>query len=363
MLFSGVRLAYSVKLDDKVISTVSDKNVYYAAVNLVEDMVEGDDVLSVLPEIEIKTVVTTSDTVDSCDTVADAIINNTDEIIPASKLVLNDEVLGYADTNDLEAALENRKSAFNIEGVECENEFCDNVVVEDGYFIKSEISDISELEEEISSIEIKTTVKEVSEQSIPYKTVTNEAKEKPMGYVNTEQTGKDGTVLITCGVVYINGVEVERTALGSEIVSEPVNEILTVGTAKSIRVRVSGQGFVFPLPSGVWQVSCAYGEDGHKGVDLRAPLGTSIMAVAPGTVVKAEWYKDYGNCVKIDHGNGMYTLYAHATKLCVNVGDTVSAGDVIALVGSTGRSTGNHLHFEVYKGTERVNPEPYIGLK
>ncbi|MBR4761889.1 MAG: M23 family metallopeptidase, partial [Clostridia bacterium] len=64
----------------------------------------------------------------------------------------------------------------------------------------------------------------------------------------------------------------------------------------------------------------------------------------------------------IDHGNGVSTLYAHASSLCVRAGDKVSAGDVIALVGSTGYSTGNHLHFEVHIGENRVNPQPYIGL-
>jgi murein DD-endopeptidase MepM/ murein hydrolase activator NlpD len=72
------------------------------------------------------------------------------------------------------------------------------------------------------------------------------------------------------------------------------------------------------------------------------------MAAASGRVTLAGVYRDYGNCVIIDHGNGLSTLYAHASKLCVSVGEYVSAGEVIALVGSTGNSTGNHLHFEVY---------------
>lgn len=363
MIFGGAKLAYNVKFDKKVISTVSDKKVYYAAVDMVAEIVEGEDVLSYLPEAELSTVVTIKETVDNCEVVADAIIDNTDEIISASRLLLDGEVIGCADTADLTAALENRKSAFNVEGSESVTEFTDNIAVEEGYFLKSEVGDISALSEKIGELGVKTTVKQVTEQSIPYKSVTQKTDEKPAGYTETNQAGEYGITVVTSGVVYINGVETERVTLGSEVVKEPVDEIVTVGTAKTGKVRVSGSSFCFPLPSGVWEVSCPYGRSGHKGVDLRAPLGTSIMAAASGVVTLAGTYRDYGNCVIIDHGNGISTLYAHASRLCVNTGDKVSAGEIIALVGSTGNSTGNHLHFEVYVGSDRVNPQPYIGLR
>ena len=363
MLFGGVKLAYNVKFDKKVISTVSDKKVYYAAVDIVEDIVEGEDVVSHIPEAKIDAVVTIRDTVDSSDEVADAIIDNTDEIVSASRLLLNGVSLGCADSVALEVALENRKSEYNTVGANCESEFCDDVMIEEGFFLKSEIGDISELSDEISALNVRTTVKEVSEQSIPYKTVTNKSDEKPAGYVNTDQAGEYGISLVTSGIVYINGVEESRVTLGTEVEKQPVDEIITVGTTRSSKGKVVSSGFTFPLPSGVWEVSCPYGKNGHKGVDLRAPAGTAIMAAASGVVTLAGVYKDYGNCVIIDHGNGISTLYAHASRLCVKEGDRVSSGEVIALVGTTGNSTGNHLHFEVCIGDSRVNPQPYIGLR
>ncbi len=362
MLFAGVRLAYNVKFDEKVITTVSNKKVYYAAVNIVADIVEGNDVVSCLPEAKINPVVTINDAVDDCNRVADAIIDNADEIISASRLVLNGTALGCADSSALQAALDARKAEYNIYGADCESEFVDNVTVEEGYFIKSEVNDISELSDEISSLNVRTTAKTTTEQSIPYKTVTNKTSEKPVGYVNTDQSGEYGVSLVTFGTVYLNGVETEKVNIGTQVTKEPVNEIITVGTNKLSGTKVSGSGFRFPLPAGVWEISCPYGKSGHKGVDLRAPNGTAIMAAASGTVVLAGVYRDYGNCVIIDHGNGIQTLYAHASKLCAKVGDTVTAGEIIALVGSTGNSTGNHLHFEVYVGSDRVNPQPYIGL-
>lgn len=86
----------------------------------------------------------------------------------------------------------------------------------------------------------------------------------------------------------------------------------------------------------------------HDGVDFVAPAGTPIMAAAGGMVVASEWHHEYGNMIDIDHGNGLKTRYAHASKILVKTGDLVRPGQLIARVGSTGRSTGAHLHFEVH---------------
>lgn len=94
----------------------------------------------------------------------------------------------------------------------------------------------------------------------------------------------------------------------------------------------------------------------HKGVDIAAPRGTPIKASAEGEVVFAGWSRGYGKTVLIKHQDGLYTRYAHADKILVSHGDSVQSGQRIATVGSTGRATGPHLHFEVLKGNQRVNP-------
>ena len=98
----------------------------------------------------------------------------------------------------------------------------------------------------------------------------------------------------------------------------------------------------------------------HSGLDIGAPKGTPIKAAAGGTVIFSGYSGGYGYVVKISHGNGIVTYYAHCSKLYVEKGDKVSAGDKIAAVGSTGRSTGNHLHFEVVKNGTSVNPQHYL---
>ena len=98
----------------------------------------------------------------------------------------------------------------------------------------------------------------------------------------------------------------------------------------------------------------------HTGIDLPAPKNTQIVAAASGTVVTVGYNTAYGNRVIINHGGGVQTLYAHMTSYAVSEGDTVSAGDVIGYVGSTGYSTGNHLHFSVLVNGSYVDPKPYV---
>lgn len=98
----------------------------------------------------------------------------------------------------------------------------------------------------------------------------------------------------------------------------------------------------------------------HTGIDIGASAGTKVLAANSGTVIKAGWNNSYGNLVMIDHGGGIVTLYAHNSKLLVSTGDVVSRGQDIALVGSTGRSTGPHIHFEVRVNGEYQNPRNWL---
>lgn len=99
------------------------------------------------------------------------------------------------------------------------------------------------------------------------------------------------------------------------------------------------------------------GEDFHRGLDIAVPLGTPIAAAAGGQVIWSGEKGSYGNLIQIDHGNGCVTYYAHCSALQAAVGDWVAQGQTIALVGSTGRSTGPHCHFEVLWQGERLDPQ------
>lgn len=98
----------------------------------------------------------------------------------------------------------------------------------------------------------------------------------------------------------------------------------------------------------------------HTGIDIGASYGTDVLAADGGTVINSGWSGGYGNCIIIDHGKGNKTLYAHMSKLLVSTGQTVAQGQTIGLVGSTGNSTGPHLHFETYVNGSRVDPLQYF---
>jgi len=98
----------------------------------------------------------------------------------------------------------------------------------------------------------------------------------------------------------------------------------------------------------------------HKGIDIAAPLGTPILAAAPGVVIQRDFQPDYGNLLVIDHGHGFSTQYAHLQKIHVHVGKKVKRGEVIGTVGMSGFTNGPHLHYEIHIHGVRVNPQPYL---
>ena len=134
----------------------------------------------------------------------------------------------------------------------------------------------------------------------------------------------------------------------------------------------SESGYLWPLP-GYYRLTSLFGyrihpitgkAHSHTGIDIPAPAGTQILAAKSGQVVTSARHSSYGNYVVIDHGNGNSTLYAHMSSRAVKEGEMVSQGQVIGYVGTTGSSTGNHLHLEVRDNYTRVNPEKkYPGLK
>ena len=126
----------------------------------------------------------------------------------------------------------------------------------------------------------------------------------------------------------------------------------------------NGGGLYWPVP-GYAHLTTYFGEADaiyglpHRGIDVAAPGGTPIVAAESGTVITAGWNGSYGNYIAISHGAGVVTLYAHCSALYVSYGDYVSAGQTIAAVGTTGDSTGNHLHFEVQVNGGLANPLSY----
>jgi len=130
--------------------------------------------------------------------------------------------------------------------------------------------------------------------------------------------------------------------------------VIAVPSAKPINAATFTSGY--GVRSDPFRGSAAM----HAGIDLAAPQGTAVYATADGIVDRAEWSNGYGNLVEVAHGKGVQTRFGHLSRILVHSGQIVHRGDMIALVGSTGRSTGPHLHYEVRIDGHAVNPVPFL---
>lgn len=211
--------------------------------------------------------------------------------------------------------------------------------------------------------------KEVTvEESIAHSTEYKDTSSLLKGETKVVTKGSDGKKEVTYEVKEANGSTIEKNVINEVVVAEPVTEVVNRGTgsiqlsSRSASNSNGGSGVLaWPLSSN--KITSPYGTRSrgfHSGIDLQAKTGTSVYASAGGKVVLASWYYGYGNCIVIDHGNGIKTRYAHLSSYKVKVGDTVSRGQLIALSGNTGNSTGPHLHFEVIVNGSTKNPVNYL---
>ena len=210
----------------------------------------------------------------------------------------------------------------------------------------------------VSTVEEATVTRDIAP--------TLETQEDPtmfLGQQRVVQEGQAGQASVLSRVVKRCGVPVANNDVSSVVLSEPTSLIVGTGT-KDMPELPDGCLFLWPVQGTItspFGYRYIFGETNfHRGLDIAAPMGTAINAAADGTVTFAGVRGTYGNLVVITHDNGFVTYYAHCSKLLVEAGDQVTQGTPIAAVGSTGRSTGPHCHFEVRYQNEPVDPLAYL---
>ena len=233
--------------------------------------------------------------------------------------------------------------------------------------------------------EIFTKIKDNSETTYEMYAITLNGENK--SYVNTleeaeevvknlKEENKNGDELdLGISQVYTTSIDELNTVQVADAknkISDSVNLSTKQTTKQTAKVNIqkevnSFDGVYFSVKPVSGTITSRFGSkesirsSAHLGIDIGAPNGTPIQAAANGTVTFAGYTTGgYGNLVVISHGNNVETYYGHASKIYVKKGQTVTAGDVIAAVGSTGRSTGNHLHFEIRKNGNQINPQIYV---
>ena len=175
-----------------------------------------------------------------------------------------------------------------------------------------------------------------------------------IGETEVVQEGTPGTHIVTDMVTYKDDMEYKREQLQETVEVAAVPEIVKRGTK-------SHPTYMYPLST--WMITSTFGYRWgrlHAGVDVGVPIGTTVRASRGGQVITAGWVGGYGNCVMIDHGDGVVTLYGHLNEFTVSVGQYVDQGQQIAMSGNTGHSTGPHLHFEIRVNGTPTDPLPYL---
>jgi len=193
---------------------------------------------------------------------------------------------------------------------------------------------------------------------IPYQTITE--NDNSVNGIKVKTEGKNGEKFIAYTATLRNGVVESKNIIEEKVIKAAVDKVVVKGRSVQVASRSGGGTSTGKLH---WPVSGSISQSfgrGHTGMDIAGASGSAIGAADGGTVTFAGWQGGYGNFIIINHGNGIVTRYAHCSKLLVQKGQKVSQGQTIGLRGSTGRSTGPHLHFEVMVGGAFRNPINYL---
>ncbi len=224
------------------------------------------------------------------------------------------------------------------------------------------------IRDEIPFLSVNVAVEEEYDLEVGYNTEYYNDDTLYSGVTRVTTEGVNGVNHLVATVTYVNNIEVSRRVTSAKVISAPVTERIATGTKippEQYSASEAGYGkFIWPMEVGKSRISELTAWDGgyagHYGIDITAYYGAPIYAGASGTVIHSGWNYGYGNCVIIDHGNGLQTLYGHCSSLAVSVGEQVIQGQVIAYEGATGIAYGAHMHFEVRSGNLKYNPINYL---
>ena len=303
--------------------------------------------------------------------ICDRLIQISDDVIgEASGLYVNGELYGVVRSSTdlrytLEEILQDEKERTNAESAE----FLESIEIVNGLFPTERMITQEVLRSDLeAALHVKTMRTETYTESIKYKTVTQKDSSQYTDYSKVIQEGKNGERTCVDQVTYVGDEEIGREEISRKVTKEAVNKVVVVGTKKRPTGETPGEAsgtFIWPSPV-VRNISSYFGArwgTTHWGLDFSNgnSYGQTIVAADGGTVsyVKLHNY-GYGYHLLIDHGNGYQTMYAHASKILVSSGQKVAKGQAIALIGSTGDSTGPHLHVEIRKNGSKVDPLPYL---
>ena len=435
--FTSLPFVLSVEYDGKNIGYITDERIFDDAKQMMRDRMiyeEYQQPVDAVPKFTL--CVAENQQLSDSFTLADQIIQASgNEIIQADGLYIDDEFIGATtDGKSMMMLLESLKEPYLEEYPDAKVEFTSKIKVRQGLYPVSSVVELNNIEEYISSevegekiyiaqagdapitiarsngisldslrelnpgidtklligqevlisksvplLGVKATYTSTYTEEVPFKINKTPDSKYYSNYSKVVSTGENGLRQVEEEVVYINGMVAERNIISTEMLIEPVDQEVIVGSMVTPSTRYSSyippsttlsggsatsNGYIWPVGGSGGYVSCAlYGYRGHTGMDIAVSTGTPIYATAAGTVVVAQQRAGYGKYIVIDHGGGLQTWYLHSSALYVTPGQKVNQGQTIAAVGQTGNATGPHLHIEFRKYGAVQNPASYIGTR
>lgn len=222
------------------------------------------------------------------------------------------------------------------------------------------IGQVLKLSKEVPLITVVATRQVTVDEETPYAVEVKKDDSMFSGEKKVVQKGVPGQRTVTYLITRENGLETGREICWQNIISEPINEVVVKGSQTMLASRGGSARMSWPCSGGIVSPFGLRGGRMHEGIDLGAAYGSRVSAAAGGTVIAAGWEGGYGKTVDLSHGGGVVTRYAHLSSINVSAGQRVERGQLIGLVGSTGNSTGPHLHFEVIINGQQRNPVNYL---
>lgn len=363
--------AYEICINKKVIAYINNDKKDLDLVNkIVEELSSRFSTLKLKNSITINTVKINEELLIDDSLIKKSIVDNSGTLVDAYAMTADGrEFAVVASEEEGKNILENIKNNYITKsGLEVKS--CDlktNIKYVKKRVLMSQIDDIDIVVNRIIGVNEKAQsqlvafqlkgIKESSEAISP-SIVIKWSEDMTVGQSKLLNNGSEGKKTVTKEIQMINSKVLNTRITSEKTVAKPINKVVLQGSKSPGTVTA---GMLFTPSRGT--ISSGFGMRWgkmHEGLDIAANMGDPIYAALDGNVIYSAWETGYGNVIKLQHDNGLITIYGHCSKLIATVGQYVKKGDEIALVGSTGNSTGPHLHFEVRVNGVAQNPVAFL---
>lgn len=300
------------------------------------------------------------------------IVDEVDELVMGYGIYIDETLYcSFKNRVDAEFVISCLNNQIKLDYKTDEYDIVNHLEVKDGSFIKDSIVNFSDvvLDYLYDNLQIHTYKYTEKKAKLQHDTVYVVNKDLGFGDSIILSEGKNGRCKYYYKTTFLNGKRKSKELIKTDILKEPKTKTIEISQEEynvlMANENIENNDYCFPLNTNNFYVSSLYGYRWgrvHGGIDLAVSSNTGIRAYKNGKVIIAEYNESYGNYIVVEHKNGLQTLYAHCDSLLADVGSKVKKGQIIALSGNTGRSTGPHLHFEIKINGTRVNPAKYIGI-